>query len=49
VRTPAPRLGEHNRELLRGIGVDDARYESLVAAGAVVEAGASGGEEAPTE
>jgi formyl-CoA transferase len=49
VRTPAPRLGEHNRELLRAIGVDDARYESLVAAGAVVEPGASGSEEAQTE
>ena len=39
VRTPAPRLGEHNRELLGEIGVDEAAYARLVAAGAVCEGG----------
>ncbi len=39
LRTPAPRLGEHNRELLREIGVDEAAYARLVAAGAVCEGG----------
>jgi formyl-CoA transferase len=34
IRTPAPRLGEHNRELLSGLGVD---YEALLAMGIVVE------------
>lgn len=33
IRTPAPRLGEHNRELLRAAGVDDAQYAQLLAAG----------------
>jgi formyl-CoA transferase len=37
VRTPAPALGQHNREVLAGIGVDAARYERLRAAGAVFE------------
>ena len=36
-RSPAPALGEHNRELLAAVGVDDARYEGLLAAGAVCE------------
>jgi len=40
IRTPAPRLGEHNRALLRGVGVDDAAYETLRAAGVVLEADA---------
>lgn len=40
IRTPAPRLGQHNRTLLAEIGVDDARYAALVAAGVVIEAGA---------
>ena len=35
VRTPAPRLGEHNRELLGEIGIDDAGYDDLVAANVV--------------
>jgi crotonobetainyl-CoA:carnitine CoA-transferase CaiB-like acyl-CoA transferase len=35
IRTPAPRLGEHNRALLAEIGVDDAAYARLVAAGVV--------------
>jgi formyl-CoA transferase len=37
IRAPAPRLGEHNRELLREVGVDDARYARLLAEGAVCE------------
>jgi crotonobetainyl-CoA:carnitine CoA-transferase CaiB-like acyl-CoA transferase len=37
IRTPAPALGEHNRELLRDLGVDDAEYARLLAAGAVYE------------
>lgn len=36
IRTPAPTLGEHNRELLAGIGVDDAAYAALVKAGVVI-------------
>ncbi|MEZ0168003.1 CaiB/BaiF CoA transferase family protein [Microvirga sp. TS319] len=31
IRTPAPRLGEHNRVVLSEIGIDDARYADLVA------------------
>jgi crotonobetainyl-CoA:carnitine CoA-transferase CaiB-like acyl-CoA transferase len=37
IRTPAPALGEHNRELLRDLGVDDAEYARLLAAGVVYE------------
>ena len=39
IRTPAPWLGQHNRELLAGIGIDDARYDELVAAKVVSESG----------
>ena len=39
IRTPAPRLGEHNRALLAAIGVDDAAYAQLLASGAVCEPG----------
>lgn len=35
IRTPAPKLGEHNLELLREAGVDDDAYRALLAAGAV--------------
>lgn len=35
IRTPAPRLGEHNRDLLREVGVDDARYARLLGSGAI--------------
>lgn len=35
IRTPAPRLGEHNRELLAGLGIKGADYDALVAAGVV--------------
>jgi formyl-CoA transferase len=37
IRAPAPRLGEHNRELLGEIGVDAQAYSRLLAAGAVCE------------
>ena len=37
IRTPAPHLGEHNRALLREVGVDDAAYAKLVAAGVACE------------
>jgi crotonobetainyl-CoA:carnitine CoA-transferase CaiB-like acyl-CoA transferase len=37
IRAPAPRLGQHNREVLAQIGIDDGAYEQLLADGAVVE------------
>jgi formyl-CoA transferase len=37
IRSPAPALGQHNRELLREIGVDDDAYERLLAAGVACE------------
>ncbi len=37
VRTHAPRLGQHNRELLAEVGVDAARYAKMLEAGAVYE------------
>jgi crotonobetainyl-CoA:carnitine CoA-transferase CaiB-like acyl-CoA transferase len=37
IRSPAPRLGEHNRAVLAEVGVDDARYVGLLAAGVVHE------------
>jgi formyl-CoA transferase len=37
IRAPAPHLGQHNREVLRWIGVDEARYAKLLADGVVVE------------
>jgi len=40
IRAPAPKLGEHNRALLAEIGVDEAAYAKLVAAGIVCEGGA---------
>jgi formyl-CoA transferase len=41
IRTPAPRLGEHNRELLGEIGIDADAYARLLASGAVSEHGGS--------
>jgi formyl-CoA transferase len=38
IRTPAPRLGEHNRALLAELGVDDSAYARLRAEGVVIEA-----------
>lgn len=37
IRLPAPRLGEHNRELLRAVGLNDAAYQDLLRSGVVVE------------
>jgi crotonobetainyl-CoA:carnitine CoA-transferase CaiB-like acyl-CoA transferase len=37
IRGPAPHLGQHNREVLAAIGVDDARYDELLAEGVVIE------------
>lgn len=37
IRTPAPRLGEHNRQVLAEIGIDEARYQALLDGGVVVE------------
>ncbi|HEX6944920.1 MAG TPA: CoA transferase [Casimicrobiaceae bacterium] len=39
VERPAPRLGEHTRELLRESGYTDGEIDELVAAGVVAEAG----------
>jgi crotonobetainyl-CoA:carnitine CoA-transferase CaiB-like acyl-CoA transferase len=41
IRTPAPRLGEHNRQILAEIGVDDVTYSRLLAAGVVCEGASS--------
>ena len=45
IRTPAPRLGEHNRALLAEVGVDEAAYARLVAAGAACEGTSTNQEE----
>jgi formyl-CoA transferase len=37
IRTPAPRLGQHNREVLAEVGVDEAKYAELLAARVVYE------------
>ena len=37
IRTPAPKLGQHNRELLREAGIDDAQYAALLASGVLYE------------
>ncbi|MGE5794011.1 MAG: CaiB/BaiF CoA transferase family protein [Bacteroidota bacterium] len=37
IRTPAPRLGEHNRALLGEVDVDDAAYAKLLADGVACE------------
>lgn len=38
IRTPAPRLGQHNRELLGELGVDAKQYAALMREGVVIEA-----------
>ena len=45
IRSPAPQLGEHNRALLAELGVDDAAYAELLAAGVVCEGKTSTKEE----
>lgn len=45
IRTPAPSLGQHNREVLRLAGVDDAGYSALLGEGVVAEKGAAAPEE----
>jgi formyl-CoA transferase len=48
IRGPAPRLGQHNREVLARIGIDDAAYARLLADGVVAEVGGAavaGGDE----
>jgi len=37
IRAPAPKLGEHNRALLAEVGVNEAAYRKLVAAGVACE------------
>jgi len=37
IRTPAPKLGQHNRELLREAGIDDTQYGALLAGGILYE------------
>jgi len=37
IRTPAPKLGQHNRELLAELGIDAKQYEALLKVGAVYE------------
>lgn len=37
IRTRAPKLGEHNRELLAECGVDESAYQNLLSAGITVE------------
>ncbi len=39
IRAPAPELGEHNRALLAEVGVDEAAYAKLLAAGIACEGG----------
>ena len=43
IRTPAPELGQHNRELLAAIGIDAARYARLLEGGVVFEEGKTPG------
>ena len=45
IRTPAPKIGQHNRALLKELGVDDAAYAALKAEGAVTEGGGTGGDD----
>ena len=41
IRAPAPSLGQHNREVLRLAGVDDAGYSALLGEGVIAEEGAA--------
>jgi crotonobetainyl-CoA:carnitine CoA-transferase CaiB-like acyl-CoA transferase len=42
IGTPAPKLGQHNRELLGELGVDEARYGELLSQGVAYEEGSAG-------
>ena len=37
VRTPAPRIGEHTRVLLREVGVSDAKIDAMIARGIIIQ------------
>ena len=37
IRAPAPRLGQHNRELLAEVGIDARRYEAMLREGIAYE------------
>ncbi|MGH9680359.1 MAG: CoA transferase, partial [Candidatus Acidiferrales bacterium] len=37
IRTPAPVLGGHNRELLGELGIDEAAYRELLTSGIAIE------------
>jgi formyl-CoA transferase len=39
IRTPAPKLGEHNRALLKELGIEGAAYDALVREGVVCASG----------
>ena len=41
IRTPAPRIGEHNRALLAELGIDDTAYAQLLAEGIACESAAA--------
>jgi formyl-CoA transferase len=43
IRAMAPGLGQHNRELLREVGIDEGRYAELLEDGVVVEGERPGG------
>jgi crotonobetainyl-CoA:carnitine CoA-transferase CaiB-like acyl-CoA transferase len=45
IRSPAPRLGQHNRELLSELGFDEKEYRQMVSDGIVVEGDAVAGSE----
>jgi formyl-CoA transferase len=47
VRAPAPRLGEHNREILSRIAINEREYAQLVASGVAIEEGRRPVEEVP--
>jgi formyl-CoA transferase len=40
IRSPAPRLGQHNRELLAELGFGSEKYREMASAGIVVEGAA---------
>src|SRR5205823_3620882 len=41
IRAPAPRLGQHNRELLLELGFDEKKYNQLVNGGIIAEGAAT--------